>query len=271
MFEAIISAYRWFFLQLAGFVGFGWGIVLLSVICSALMVPLMRLVAGVVKRETDYQSVILPQLADIKSRYESDVDRHQHIQRLYRRYDYSPLSAVKKVLPLFVQIPFLLLTYFMLKDTVELRGVAFLFLKDLGQPDALLAIFNVNILPIVMTGINILTVAAMPDFTSKDQFQAICISLLFLIFLYMAPSALLLYWTLNNVITCIRTILANHSQGARLLFTRIAVVHKLPFVIYRMITPKVLAWLIMILSLAGLYFFITARSLVVLTMKNTFT
>ncbi len=48
MFGAIITAYRWFFLQLAGFVGFGWGIVLLSVICSALMIPLMHLVAGAV-------------------------------------------------------------------------------------------------------------------------------------------------------------------------------------------------------------------------------
>ena len=68
MFEAVISAYRWFFLQLAGFVGLGWGIVLLSAICSVLMIPLMRLVAGVVKREADYQAVILPQLADIKAR-----------------------------------------------------------------------------------------------------------------------------------------------------------------------------------------------------------
>ena len=85
MFEAIVSAYRWIFLQFAGIVGLGWGVVLLSVICSALMIPLMRLVAGIVKREADYQAVIMPQLEDIKSRYASDVERHLHIQRLYRR------------------------------------------------------------------------------------------------------------------------------------------------------------------------------------------
>ena len=45
MFEAIIAAYRSFYLQIAAFVGFGWGIVLLSVVCSALMIPLMRIVA----------------------------------------------------------------------------------------------------------------------------------------------------------------------------------------------------------------------------------
>ena len=194
MFEALVSAYRCFFLWLSGFVGLGWGIVLLSVICSILMIPLMRLIAGVVRREADYQTVIMPQLTDIKARYASDVERHLHIRRLYRRYGYSPLSAVKKVLPLFVQIPFLLLTYFMLKDTAELHGVPFLFLKDLGRPDTLFTTFNVNILPIVMTAVNIVTVFATPGFTSRDWTQAIGISLLFLILLYTAPSALLLYW-----------------------------------------------------------------------------
>ena len=179
MFEAVISAYRSFFLQIAAFVGLGWGIVLLSVICSALMIPLMRLVAGVVKREADYQSVIMPQLASIK--YASDVERHLHIRRLYRRYGYSPLFAIRKVLPLFAQIPFLLLTYFMLKDTAELRGVPYLFLKDLAQPDALLPLHNVNLLPIVMTAVNIVTVFATPGFTSRDWTQAIGISLLFLL------------------------------------------------------------------------------------------
>ena len=56
MFEIIIDAYRWFFLQLAGVVGLGWGIVALSFITSAAMMPLMKAAAGVVRRETEYQS-----------------------------------------------------------------------------------------------------------------------------------------------------------------------------------------------------------------------
>ena len=228
MFEAIITAYRWFFLRLAGSVGLGWGIVVLSVICSALMIPLMRLVAGVVKRETDYQSVILPQVADIKMRYAGDMERHAATQRLYRRYGYSPLSAVKKVLPLFVQIPFLLLTYFMLRDTAELRGVPFLFLRDLGRPDGLLAAFGVNVLPLVMTGVNMLTVFATPGFARRDWTQAISISILFLVMLYTAPSALLLYWTLNNVITLLRTLAGHRGEGSRLLARRILNLRNLP-------------------------------------------
>ena len=134
MFEIVIAGYRWLFLQIADVIGLGWGIVALSFLTSLAMTPLMKAVAGIVRRESEYQSVILPQIAAIKERYGSDMERHGHIQRLYSRYSYSPLSAVKKVLPLFVQIPFLLLTYFMLKGTAQLSGVSFLCLRDLGQP-----------------------------------------------------------------------------------------------------------------------------------------
>ena len=134
MFDAILSAYRWIFLHLASFLGIGWAIVALSFVCSAFMEPLMRMVAGVVRREKEYEEVILPQIVKINAAYSSDRERNLCIQRLYARYGYSPLCAVKKVLPLFIQIPFLLLTYYMLKGTAEINGVSFLFLRDLGKP-----------------------------------------------------------------------------------------------------------------------------------------
>lgn len=215
MFDFIITGYRWMFLQIASVLGPGWAIVSLSFICSALMAPLMKAVGGIVRRESDYQSVINPQLEAIKAKYASDMDRHFHIQRLYSRYSYSPLSAVKKVLPLFVQIPFLLLTYYMLKGTVELNGVSFLFLSDLGKQDALLSSYNV--LPLLMTGVNALTVFASSSFTAKDRKQALGIAFLFLVLLYAAPSALLLYWTLNNTITLVRTLVEKRFIGARAL------------------------------------------------------
>lgn len=220
MFEAILSGYRWLFLQLASFLGIGWAIVALSVICSVLMTPLMRAVSGIVKREKEYEDVILPQIEAINKTYDSDMERNLHIQRLYFRYAYSPLCAVKKVLPLFVQIPFLLLTYYMLKDTAEINGVRFLFLRDLGKPDGLITMMSVNVLPLVMTVVNIITVFATPGFTKKDWTQAIGISLLFLVLLYTAPSALLLYWTLNNVISLFKVLFPNRFAGTRLLAAR---------------------------------------------------
>lgn len=252
MFSALIPGYRFLYLQLAALVGCGWAIVALSFICSFLMLPLMRAVAGIVRREKEYEDVIDPQVAAIKAKYASDMDCHFHIQTLYQRYGYSPLAPIKKVLPLFVQIPFLLLTYYMLKGTVQLSGVSFLFLRDLGAADALLP-HAVNLLPLVMTGVNILTVFATPGFSHKDWTQAIAISLLFLVLLYMAPSALLLYWTLNNVITMFRTLFSNKGEGTRILAIRICAIRHLPSQVNAWLTVERLTWLSLGLFLTSVY------------------
>ena len=224
MFDALVIGYRVVFLQLAAALGAGWAIVALSFICSALMTPLMKAVAGVVKREKEYEDIILPQVEAINKAYSSGRERNLHVRRLYARYAYSPLCAVKTVLPLFVQIPFLFLTYAMLKGTAEINGVPFLFLADLGRPDALLAVssLRVNLLPILMTAINVVTVFATPGFTRRDWTQAIGVSLLFLALLYTAPSALLLYWTLNNAISLFKALLPDRLAGLRLLGSRLA-------------------------------------------------
>lgn len=72
VFTALISSYRFLYLQLASLIGYGWAIVALSFICSALMLPLMRAVAGVVCREKEYEDVIDPQIAAIKRTYASE-------------------------------------------------------------------------------------------------------------------------------------------------------------------------------------------------------
>lgn len=267
MFDFIITGYRWIFLQMASVLGPGWAIVALSFICSALMAPLMKAVGGIVRRETEYQSVINPQLDAIKTHYPSDMERHLHIQRLYSRYSYSPLSAIKKVMPLFVQIPFLLLTYYMLKGTEELAGVSFLFLPDLGQQDSLIA--GVNLLPLIMTAVNILTVFATPNFSHRDWVQAIGIALLFLVLLYSAPSALLLYWTLNNVITFARTLSEQRGAGGLLLRKR---AYALPTAIIRQMfvfwSQENVAWGVFATFMASCFMTLTWNGILSLTDTN---
>lgn len=93
----------------------------------------------------------------------------------------------------------------MLSNATYLSGISFGLIKDLSKPDALL--FGINLLPFVMTGINIINAFLTPTFSKKDLIQAIFIAILFLVLLYNAISALLIYWTMNNVIFFIRTLL----------------------------------------------------------------
>ncbi len=220
MFEPIIVAYRVFFLFLYEHIGFALSILITSLITSFLMKPIAKFIVKYVKRELAYQAVLQPQIDAINTSAKSGAEKQFELQELYRRYGYSPILATRKVLPLFVQLPFLFLTYYMLEGATVLNGVPFLCFKNLGVADALLP-FGINLLPFVMTGINVVAIFATPSFTRKDQIQAVVVALLFLVMLYPASSALMIYWTLNNFFTCVKTLLEENHSGAKLLWNRL--------------------------------------------------
>jgi hypothetical protein len=79
--------------------------------------------------------------------------------------------------------------------------MSFLFIKNLGLQDNLMG--GVNLLPILMTVINMLAVMCMTSFP-KERRQGYSIAIFFLILLYMSPAGLVLYWTSNNLINLFR-------------------------------------------------------------------
>lgn len=96
----------------------------------------------------------------------------------------------------------------MLESVNDIVGHSWWLIDDLSSPDNLLN--GVNLLPLLMTAINIVGAFAMKDFSTRERIQASVIAILFLILLYDAPSALLIYWTFNNFLT-IFTALINFS------------------------------------------------------------
>ncbi len=220
MLDMLIQGYRIFFLFLYEHLGFALAILLTSMISTFLMKPIAKFIMKYVKREQSYQRVLQPQIDEINATDLSGSEKHLALQRLYMRYGYSPILAMRKVLPLFVQLPFLMITYWMLEGCAELEGIKFLCFSDLGAADALLP-FGINLLPFLMTGINVLAIFATPTFTKKDQIQALVVASLFLILLYPASSALMIYWTLNNFFTCVKTLLEENYSGGKLLWNRL--------------------------------------------------
>jgi hypothetical protein len=83
-----------------------------------------------------------------------------------------------------------------------LKGAKFLFLDDLGAPDALLGTGwgRGNILPIIMTLVNAVSGTVYSrGLPAKDRIQLYGMAALFLVLLYNSPSGLVLYWTCNNI------------------------------------------------------------------------
>lgn len=190
--------YRYLYIASANLTGsYGAGLLLLSLCSFLIFIPLKRMAASAQRHEREIQDVLRPQIERI-SKESSGTERHERISRLYKRYAYHPVMAIRSAFGVFLQLPFLFAAYHMIGGLEVLQGQSFFFLSDLSKPDGLL--YGINLLPLVMTLVNFATTCTSPDMRFKERLQAMVIALLFLVLLYNAPSALLLFWTCNNVL-----------------------------------------------------------------------
>ena len=74
-----------------------------------------------------------PRMKELQARYKNDPQRlQQEMLRLYREEGFNPMGGC---LPLLIPMPVLLTLFFVLRDTIEFRGVPFLWLPDLSRAD----------------------------------------------------------------------------------------------------------------------------------------
>lgn len=81
---------------------------------------------------------------------------------------------------------------------------------------------SLNLLPIVMTLINIVSSAIyLKGLTLRDKLQTYALSLIFLVLLYNSPSGLVLYWTLNNLFALVKNVLLYMCPSPRKVLYRV--------------------------------------------------
>lgn len=218
---------------------YGFALIALSLLSSFVLGRMSILVDGAVCKEKRIQAILHPQIQTIRAQSKGS-EKQKRLQHLYQRYAYHPFYAIRLALPLLIQLPFLFAAYHMLSAYQELDGVSFWMLPNLGESDHLLA--GINLLPIVMTAINGLNIALSP-LSKKERIQASVIALLFLILLYQSPSALVLYWTLNNLFALIKTLL-NKRQT-----------HKKPYIKNTLTLEQEKCFFPALILIAGLFVF----------------
>ncbi len=183
---------------------FGTSLILLSIITSILMFSLKSFFKKFPEREIQIQAVLQPQIDKI-NKETTGVEKHQRISNLYKRYSYHPILALRAAIPIFIQLPFLFAAYYILNNYEAFKGISFLGIKDLSRPDLLLShsgiiSFSISLLPVLMTTINICSAFLIPKINKKSRNQSIVIALFLFVLLYKSSSALLIYWTVNNII-----------------------------------------------------------------------
>lgn len=186
----------------------GLSVIGVSVGITLLCLPLYAVAEHWQQVERDTQAKMKAGLDRIKKTFSGD-ERYMMTQTFYKQHRYQPIMALRSSFGLLIQIPFFMAAYQFLSCLEALKGVSFLFIRDMGRPDATFHIgsFAVNVLPIAMTLINMAAgVVYTKGLALREKIQIHGMALVFLAILYNSPSGLVLYWTMNNVFSLVKNI-----------------------------------------------------------------
>ncbi len=202
-FELLLTVVFTFAFNLTG--NYGISLILMSFFITIIIAPLYYFAEKWKNEEKLIQNKMALDIYNIKKNYKGQ-KRFYLIKTAHRIYGYKSWHSLKTSLGLLIQIPFFFAAYSVLSHYEGYVGISFLFIKDLAQADGLL--FGVNLLPFVMTAVNLMSsFYYTKSFKLKDNRDLIIIALLFLVLLYPSPSALLIYWTMNNVFSLLKNII----------------------------------------------------------------
>ena len=198
----------------------GIAIIGVSLTVTILCLPLYIVAEHWQKVERDTQARLKPGIERIKKAFSGD-EQYMILSTYYKQNHYHPIMALRSSFGLLIQIPFFMAAYSCLSNMPALQGQSFMFIKNMGLPDAVFHIgsFPVNILPIAMTLINIIAGAIYTKgFSFKEKAQIYGMAILFLVILYNSPSGLVLYWTMNNVFSLIKNIFYKLKKPFKVLY-----------------------------------------------------
>jgi YidC/Oxa1 family membrane protein insertase len=169
---------------------YGWVLILFGVVVRILLWPLNQkaMESGI------RMQAVAPLIKEIQDKYKSDPERLQReMLRIYKEHKVNPFGGC---LPMLLPMPVLLALFFVFANTIEFRGVAFLWLPDLSRHDPLF------IIPVAMglsmfglSKVGQIGVPPNPQTKMMLYFMPIMMTVLFLNF----ASGLNLYYAAQNL------------------------------------------------------------------------
>jgi YidC/Oxa1 family membrane protein insertase len=173
--------------------GYGWVLVIFGVAVRLLLWPLNQKAM----RTSMKMSRLQPELAEIQKRHKADPSRMQsEIMRVYRDHGMSPFSSLSGCLPMLLPMPILFALFFVFQNTIEFRGVPFLWLADISLKDPY------YIVPVVM-GISMFVLSIIGMRNSPPNPQAKMMSyvlpVMMTVFFLNLASGLNLYYAVQNL------------------------------------------------------------------------
>ena len=111
---------------------YGWVLVIFGVAVRLAMWPLNQSAM----RSTMKMQRLQPEMQALQKKHASDPQKQQQeMMRLYKEHGMSPFSPVMGCLPMLLPMPILFALFFVFQNTIEFRGVPFLWLADISLHD----------------------------------------------------------------------------------------------------------------------------------------
>jgi YidC/Oxa1 family membrane protein insertase len=111
---------------------YGWVLVIFGVMVRLLIWPLNQSAM----RSSIRMQRLQPQLQEIQKKYRTDPERQREaLMKLYQEHGMNPFAPILGCLPMLLPMPVLFALYFVFQNTIEFRGVSFLWLPDLALKD----------------------------------------------------------------------------------------------------------------------------------------
>ncbi|MDW8309299.1 MAG: membrane protein insertase YidC, partial [Verrucomicrobiales bacterium] len=219
--KALLLSMNW--LHEAFKMGYGWAIIVITILIKLLFWPLTAASTRSMKRLQALQ----PQMKAIQEKYKDDPAKmNKKLMEFMKEHRVSPLGGC---LPMLLQMPVFIGFFYMIRSAIELRGARFLWVADLSKPDTLFVIpgltfipflstsegFPFNLLPLLMGATMLWQSHLTPPSPGMDPIQQKMLRfmpLIFLLFLYNFSSGLTLYWTVQNLLTILQTKLTKATE-----------------------------------------------------------
>jgi YidC/Oxa1 family membrane protein insertase len=172
---------------------YGWVLVLFGILIRLALWPLNQ---GAMRTSMKMQR-LQPELQALQKKYSDDPKRQQEaIMKVYKDHGMSPLSPLMGCLPMLLPMPILFALYFVFQNTIEFRGVPFLWLPDISLRDPYyITPLLMGASMFVMSWIGLKGAPPNPQAKMMSYMMPVMLTVLFLNF----ASGLNLYYAVQNL------------------------------------------------------------------------
>ncbi len=187
---------------------YGLVIIIFALLIKVIFYPLMQ------KQLKSMQAMqaVQPQMTALKEKHKDSPDKlNKEMIKLYQEHKINPVSGC---LPLFIQMPVFIALYNVLRTTIYIRDVEFLWILDLSQNPEISVIGA--LLPLAMGGSMFLQqkMSSSSEPTQQQQMMMYMMPVMFTFFSFQWSTGLILYWFIQNLTTIAQQYFINKKKAA---------------------------------------------------------